>query len=130
MSKASDFSRAGGLTALGLAIGLLMSAPALAQSADGAALFKTRCQMCHTHTAEGRNGIGPALWGLGGRAAASAPGFAYTKALGASNLVWTAPILDQFLAAPNKLAPGTMMVVAVPDAAERKAIVAYLVGKK
>jgi cytochrome c len=110
--------------------GVLAAAPAGAQAINGEALFKARCQMCHSHTAAGRNGIGPALWGLGGRAAAASPGFAYSKALTASQITWTPQTLDTFLTAPNKLVPGTMMVVSVPNEAERKAIVAYLVSKK
>lgn len=113
-----------------LLAGAALSSPAMAQSATGEALYKQRCMMCHTHTPDGRNGVGPGLYGVTGRAAASTPGFSYSPALKASKLVWTPQTLDQFLAAPGKMVPGTRMVIAVPDAKQRKDIVEYLASSK
>lgn len=126
--KRNDASvRSIALGAFGIA--LLAGGAANAQ-ATGETLFKQRCMMCHTHAPTGRNGVGPGLYGLSGKPAASAPGFAYSSALKASKLVWTSQNLDQFLAAPNKVVPGTRMVVSVPNPKDRKDIVAYLVAKK
>lgn len=64
------------------------------------------------------------------RPAGSLPGFQYSKALSASKLVWTPASLDKFVAAPNKIVAGTMMVVSVPDPKARAAIVTYLLTLK
>lgn len=105
----------------------LLAAPAAAQAApNGEALFKQRCGTCHTITPGGRQAMGPNLSGLAGRKAGSAPGFKYSPALVAWGKNWDAATLDQFLAAPAKAVPGTRMMIAVPNAADRQAIVAYL----
>ena len=89
----------------------------------GAALFARDCSGCHE--LEGQK-IGPPLGHAFGRAAASVPGYPYSAALKASGLVWTAASLDQWLAGPAKMVPGALMSFAVPDAASRRAIIAYL----
>jgi cytochrome c len=76
--------------------------------------------------AGGRNGIGPNLHGVVGRAAASVPGFNYSPALKASKLRWDEATLDAYLAAPSKKVPGSRMPIATPDPAKRAAIIAYL----
>ena len=53
-------------------------------------------------------------------------GFNYSQALGSSGLTWTPANLDRFLAGPAKLVPGTAMQVALPDAAKRADLIAYL----
>ncbi len=61
-----------------------------------------------------------------GRRAGTAPGFAYSKALKDSNVVWNQESLSRWLTDPEKLIPGQKMFVAVPDATERADIIAYL----
>jgi glucose/arabinose dehydrogenase len=61
-----------------------------------------------------------------GRKAGSGPHFGYSKALRSSGITWDEATLDRFLQAPSKLVPGTTMVVPVPDAAERRALITYL----
>lgn len=107
----------------------VMAGAAQAQTAPanaGQALFQQRCQMCHVNDASGRNGVGPNLYRLRGRAAGVQPKFAYSAALKASKVTWSRETLDTFLIAPNKMVPGTKMVVTVPDAKQRAALVAYL----
>lgn len=104
-----------------------LSAPAMAQ--DGGALFKQRCMMCHSVTPGAKPGMGPNLAGVGGRAAASTD-FKYSPALKASKLKWDTATLDKFLSGPGKLVPGTRMVISVPDAKQRAALVAYLATLK
>jgi len=43
-----------------------------------------------------------------------------------SNITWNQTNLDRYLAAPTKTVPGTRMVIAVSDAAQRAAIIKYL----
>ncbi len=91
----------------------------------GAQTFAT-CRACHSLQAGAKSAMGPNLYRLFGRKAGSAPGFAYSPALKASNLVWDAKTLDQYLAAPTKKVPGTRMVIKVDDPTRRAALIAYL----
>jgi cytochrome c len=101
----------------------LSAAPALAQ--DGAQVFNT-CKTCHTAKS---TALAPTLNGVVGRKAGALPDFKYSPALlekGKGGLVWTEANLDKFLTKPSALVPGTRMVIAVPDAARRKALIGYL----
>lgn len=101
---------------------------ALAQPA-GQKLFQQRCSACHS-VETGKTRIGPSLAGIVGRKAGSNAGFAYSAALKGYGQSWTKATLDRFLAAPQKIAPGTRMVLAVPSADDRAAVIAYLSGLK
>jgi cytochrome c len=116
---------------LALAAALAVSSAAFAQSDPGEAQFNQRCKVCHVVTPGGAAGpIAPNLRGVVGRKAASTAFKTYSPALKASNLVWSSANLDKFLAAPAKVVPGTRMVIAVSDAAQRKAIIAWLAKQK
>jgi cytochrome c2 len=120
-----------------LVAGLLATgagAPRLAATegdpARGALVFQ-RCQACHALRPEERNLPGPTLAGLFGRPAGSVTGFGYSPVLEAAGrggaLVWTEAALDRFLADPAAFLPGNWMATtAVPDAAERADLIAYL----
>lgn len=103
------------------------AAPAGAQtlSAQGANLFQQRCSACHA-VKPGAKSMGPNLAGIAGRKSGGVTGYAYSKALAGGKVHWDAASLEAFLAAPTKKAPGTKMMIGVPNAADRKAIVAYL----
>ncbi len=110
-----------GLTILALTA---PAAPAMAQVAsNGAALFKQRCQSCHTVT-DKAGLMGPSLAGVVGRKAASTA-FSYSPALKSANLTWDKATLDKFITAPMKMVPGTRMVISVPDAKQRADLIAY-----
>ncbi len=98
-------------------IALLVSDPS-----NGAKLFRERCALCH----EEGGGQGPTLGGLAGRPAGRLGDFSYSEALKNSHIVWTQESLDRFLAAPQKMVPGTTMVVSVAEPKERIDLVAYL----
>jgi cytochrome c len=89
-----------------------------------------QCMACHS-VEPGRTMIGPSLHGVVGRKAASLPGFAYSPALKASGLTWDEATLDKWIEAPARLVPGTRMTYAgMPDAASRKALIAWLAAQK
>jgi cytochrome c2 len=66
------------------------------------------------------------LDGIIGQKAGSAAGYSYSPALASVDLVWSADNLDQWLADPRKLVPGTGMPARVLDASARRDIIAYL----
>jgi cytochrome c len=85
------------------------------------------CQTCHTVNKGGANGIGPNLFGVAGRKAASLPGFYYSPALKNSKIVWSNDKLKAWIAAPYKLVPGTRMTFAgISSPAKADDVVAYL----
>jgi cytochrome c len=84
-----------------------------------------QCRSCHS-TEPGKHGIGPSLAGIASRPAAGVPGFRYSSALKASGIVWNRKSLDQWLAGPTRMVPGTRMVRPVRNAEQRKAVIDYL----
>jgi cytochrome c len=95
-------------------------------SARGRILF-LRCASCHDATPAPSAKIGPDLYGVVGRKAASLPGFAYSAALKSQDFVWDADHLDRWIENPNAVAPGTIMAFAgIAAAADRQAIIEYL----
>lgn len=102
--------------------------PAAAEGApapSGQAIYTQRCQACHGPLAGAGTPMAPKLGGVVGRKAAAAA-FAYSPALKNSKLVWSKAELNAFLASPAKKVPGTRMVVSIPDAAQRAALINYL----
>jgi cytochrome c oxidase assembly protein subunit 11 len=100
----------------------------LAETSDpdperGRRLFWDRCAACHNLSF---NMAGPALGGIVGRKAGSAPGYAYSAALRQSEIAWSADSLDRWLADPRAIIAGTKMPVSVVDALDRRDIIAFL----
>lgn len=110
------------LTLLGTAVAL----PAqTAPRPDGATLFRLRCASCHNMTPGARSVLAPSLIGVVGRKAASST-FNYSPALKTSNLTWTRANLDRYISGPTRMVPGTRMVIAISDAAQRAAILDHI----
>lgn len=102
------------------------SDPASTLIADGKAAF-ANCSACHSLEKGAANGAGPNLFGIAGAAAGQVAGFAYSDALKASGIIWTAAELDSFIANPTAKIPGTTMVAgAIADPAKRQAVIAYI----
>ena len=97
------------------ALALLAASTTLANAAGdakaGEAVFK-RCAVCHTNDKGGGDGLGPNLFGVVGRKAATRPGFAYSAPLQKSGIVWTEANLTKWVAGPARLVPGTKMAFA------------------
>lgn len=106
--------------------------PSLAHAADAAAGKQVfhRCQACHVINASGRSTVGPNLYGLFGRPAASYPGYHYSnamKAKAAAGLVWNADTLHEFIENPHHDVPGTKMPFAgLHNNAQIDDLIAYL----
>ena len=102
-----------------------------AGAADGAVVFK-QCAACHNIEKSGGNGpLGPNIFGVVGRKAASLPNFAYSVPFKASGIVWTDDKLKQWVLGPQKMVPGTKMLLIHPlDAQQADDVIAYLNTKK
>jgi cytochrome c len=113
-----------------MALALLAATPLAAQAAGnakaGADVFK-RCAVCHTVEKGGGDALGPNLFGVMGRKAASKPGFAYSGQLQKSGLTWNEANLTKWVAGPQRMVPGNKM--AFPGLTSKKQqadVVAYL----
>ena len=122
-------ARPGARRSLFVAAGVLaLLAPALPSAAaddaaTGKSLYQSKCGSCHTVDA---NRLGPLHRNIVGRKVASAAGYNYSPALKKLGGQWTPKRLDQWLQAPQKMAPGNKMYLAVNDPVQRRAIIAYL----
>ncbi len=67
-----------------------------------------KCSACHK-LKEGRNGVGPTLFGILGAQAGQVEGFKYSAALKDSGITWDAQTLSEFLADPRGSVPGNKM---------------------
>jgi len=104
---------------------LLGTADARAEG-GGEAVFKRNCSICHSLD-PGKNRVGPSLAGVVGRPASSAPNFHYSPANAGSGIVWTKGKLDEYLADPQRMVPGTSMLfpgLKNPD--DRQALIEFL----
>ena len=114
------------------AVPMSVAAPASAQPVAVArpAAF-AQCAVCHSDKKGQKSGFGPNLYGIAGTKAGEIPGYKFSAAMTASNVVWNRQNLDAFLAAPQSKIPGTKMSFSgVKDATKRKDIVDYLLGLK
>ena len=103
------------------------SAIAAGDAATGKKIFEQQCAACHTAEPNDNGGVqGPSLIGVLGRPVGADKEFSYTTELRTSKLVWDEQTLDRFLAAPDKVVPGTAMVMALPNQDERDHLIAYL----
>ena len=105
-------------------------AQAAGNAGNGKALF-VRCAICHKTTAAGGNGLGPNLFGVGGRKAGTVAGFAYSAPMKNSGIVWTEDKLEAYIADPKGVVPGNRMAFAgLPDHAQADDVAAYLMSLK
>jgi cytochrome c len=105
---------------------LISAAQAAGDAARGADIFRNNCSMCHSPE-PGQNLVGPSLFSVVGRAAASLADFSYSAAMKRSRIVWTAEQLKAFLKAPRKYVPGAaMMFPGLTDEQDREDVVAFL----
>ena len=102
------------------------SAHAGGDPARGADLFRQNCSACHSQQ-PGQNLVGPSLFSIVGRAAASIADFSYSAALKGSGIVWTADRLMAYLKSPRQYVPGVkMMFPGLSNEKDRENVVAFL----
>lgn len=111
------------------------AAPADTAAADGTAIagdvekgkkvFR-KCAACHK-LEEGKNVVGPSLYGVVGRPVASVDGYKYSSALTDLGGEWTPDRLDEYLAKPSEYAPGNKMTFSgLSKEDDRQNVIAYL----
>ena len=106
--------------------GDIMAMFASTNAAEGAKVFK-KCAACHSITEGGGNKIGPALWGVLGKSAASAPNYKYSKAMVAYGKNWSFEEMNSFLIKPKDWIKGTKMSFAgLKKPKERAAVILYM----
>lgn len=104
--------------------------PAVAQDDLAAArkLALNHCGVCHTFDAGEAARQGPNLFGVVGRDAGAMAGFAYSEGFrkGLAGKKWDAALLDRWLADPQAVAPGTVMLYKQDDADNRALLIRFI----
>lgn len=114
-----------------LAAGLVGAAAATAQDSPSAedpqVAFNNNCRQCHS-TKEGDNRLGPNLYQVVGREAASAEGYRYSSALTSAGITWDEENLDTWIKQPDDIVSGNKMkpYPGIEDEAQRAAIIEHL----
>lgn len=85
------------------------------------------CMGCHSLD---EDDVGPRHRGVVGRVAGTVPGYAYSRALKNSHIVWGPDTLDRWLTNPQALVPGARMFFAMPSARARADVIAYLTEQR
>jgi cytochrome c2 len=85
-----------------------------------------KCQACHSLEAS-VNKAGPSLNGVMGCESGADASFKYSDAMKNAHLNWTPETLDQYLANPKKVVPGTKMAFpGLPKEKDRADVITYL----
>jgi cytochrome c len=118
-----------------LLLGAVLVTPALAGDPEaGRQIYIGQCFSCHNIECT-RGHHGPALGDVFGQPAGNDPGWRYTDALVESGIVWDEATLDEWLADPAALVPGTSMRdgpgvrASVPDADNRRNVIAFILSR-
>lgn len=126
---------AAGLTGAAIVAAVAGVAPAVGAAVQGGATparpaAYAKCAACHSVVRGGPNGVGPNLFGVVGRRAASAPKYNYSPALAKAKPTWNRQTLDRYIADPDSVARGGKMPKIGTSPADRAAIITYLSGLK
>ena len=102
---------------------------ALGDTVHGEKVFK-RCSACHMIVSDGKNMIGPNLWGVIGRTAGSVTDYKYSKAMVAYNKEWTFEEMNAYLIKPQAYIKGTKMAFAgLRKEKDRASVILYMNSK-
>ncbi len=112
------------------ALALAPMSGAMAQDADAGARVFNQCRACHTINQGGRNGVGPNLYGVWGRAAGAVEGFRYSapmRAKAGEGLAWNEANLRAYLTDPKAVVPaGSMSFAGIRNEQQLNDLLAYL----
>jgi cytochrome c len=112
-----------------LALGSLVAmaaGPAVAADVEAGKTAFKKCALCHT-TETGKNKIGPSLFGIVGRKSATVENFNYSEGMKKFDHTWDEETLDEYLADPRGMVPGTKMIFpGIKEKTERDDVIAYL----
>jgi cytochrome c len=105
-----------------------VSASARADESLGQRLAQNSCAQCHSFAQGEGHGVGPNLFGIFGRPAASVSGFAFSKPYADSmkGKIWDRVLLDRWLTDTQAVAPGNGMVYFQDDPKKRDEIIKFL----
>ena len=104
----------------------LSSFLALGDVSRGEKVFK-KCAACHSITQDGKNKIGPKLWNVMFRSAASITDYKYSKALSAYQKDWGWEEMNGFLIKPAKWIKGNKMGFAgIKSDEDRASVILYV----
>ena len=104
----------------------IMALFASTSAADGERVFK-KCLSCHSIAKEGKNKIGPKLFGVLGRKAGSISDYKYSKAMTAYGNSWSFEEMNSFLIKPKNWIKGTKMSFAgLKNEKDRAAVILYM----
>ena len=99
---------------------------AMGNMAHGEKVFK-KCSACHMIAADGKNKIGPNLWGVIGRTAGAIDDYNYSKAMKAYAKEWTFEEMNSYLIKPQAYIKGTKMAFAgLRKEKDRASVILYL----
>ena len=99
---------------------------ALGDLVHGEKVFK-KCSACHMIVSDGKNMIGPNLWGVIGRTAGSVSDYKYSKAMVAYGKEWTFEEMNAYLIKPQAYIKGTKMAFAgLRKEKDRASVILYL----
>ena len=102
---------------------------ALGTVEHGKKVFK-KCAACHMIVADGKNKIGPNLWGVIGRKAGSIGDYNYSKAMVAYAKEWNFEEMNSYLIKPQAYIKGTKMAFAgLRKEKDRASVILYMNSK-
>ena len=102
---------------------------AMGDMAHGEKVFK-KCSACHMIAADGKNKIGPNLWGVIGRTAGTIDNYNYSKAMKAYAKEWTFEEMNSYLIKPQAYIKGTKMAFAgLRKEKDRASVILYMNSK-
>jgi len=89
-----------------------------------------KCSACHNLKQDGKNMVGPMLWGIISHDIGANPDYKYSKIfqeLNAQGKVWTYEAMNEFLISPKTFAPKTKMTFSgIKKDKDRADLLAYL----
>ena len=102
---------------------------AMGDLTHGEKVFK-KCAACHMIVADGKNKIGPNLWGVIGRKAGSIGDYNYSKAMVAYAKEWNFEEMNSYLIKPQAYIKGTKMAFAgLRKEKDRASVILYMNSK-